>query len=201
MSRFLFQTTFETPGRGGTRNSRPSREEEALNAAIAAARTEGYAEGLATAQRDIEGQIAAAANAMGKRVAELADDWRVEAQRTLAFAAALARSLAAKLAPALIARRPAAEVEAMVRSLLRERVEEPRIVVRAGPVVVDALEPRIDALGRAHGFTGVIVLLADESLAPGDCLVEWADGGAERSLAKLTARLDGVIAQHLKQAD
>lgn len=202
MSRFLFQNAFETPaGHGGTRSSRASREQEALNAAVAAARAEGYAEGMAAAREAIEGQIAGAAEAMGKRVAGLADEWRAEAQRTLTFAASLARSLAAKLAPALIARRPGAEVEEMIRNLLRERVEEPRIVVRADPLVVDSLQPRIDALGRAHGFAGVIVLLADESLRAGDCTVEWADGGAERNLAKLTARLDDVIAQHLKLAD
>ena len=110
----------------------------------------------------------------------------------------LACLIAGRLATALVADQPLAEVEALIHDCLEHLRGEPRIVVRIGEDSIDHLAARIGGLAERCGFPGKIVLLPDDGLAVGDCRVEWADGGAERNREVLATAVDTAIARYME---
>lgn len=199
MTKFLFQNTFDSSAAVRRNRTREINEDE-LADATAAARAEGYAQGLADARREAESQAADAMTKVASQLGVLLDTVEGRVQTVEADAARLAHTLATKFATALMQRHPLAEIEGMIRQVLREKGDEPRLVVRASETVVDQLRERIDTIATSEGFGGAVILLAQDNLRNGDCHIEWADGGAQRNLAEITARVDAVVKQYLSQA-
>ena len=85
----------------------------------------------------------------------------------------------------------------MLSTVIAELIDEPRMVIRVADEDLDALSERIDTIAARRGFAGKIVLLAETSVAPGDCRIEWADGGVERDSARLWHDIDLAVARLL----
>ncbi len=102
-----------------------------------------------------------------------------------------------KAVPALCRKDPAAEIEALVVRCLSEALDEPRIVLRVGDAVFDAIQSRLATMTEANGYAGKLVLIADPALADGDVRVEWADGGAERDTRRLMAEIDAILSRNI----
>ena len=50
---------------------------------------------------------------------------------------------------------------------------------------------------QASGFGGRLVVMGDPEIAPGDCRLEWVDGGVVRDRAAIAAEIDERIAAYL----
>ncbi|HZD91309.1 MAG TPA: flagellar assembly protein FliH, partial [Pseudolabrys sp.] len=49
----------------------------------------------------------------------------------------------------------------------------------------------------ARGFEGRLVVQADAQLAPGDCHIEWAEGGVNRDEAATRATIDELVGRYI----
>ncbi len=168
-----------------------------LEAAREAGVAAGHAAALAEAAQSIEARAAGSLSslALGLKVIlvarqRYAEDARRSALDTL-------RAVIAKVVPALCRKAPLVEIETMVADCLREAFDEPRIVLRVADGLFETMRQRLEAVTAASGFPGKIVLLADETLGPGDARVEWAEGGAERDARRLMHEIDGALARAL----
>jgi flagellar assembly protein FliH len=110
-------------------------------------------------------------------------------------AARLALAMAKKIAPAALAALPAGDVENALRQAMHQAIGEPRITLRAAPVVVAALEPRLTDIAHEEGYEGRLMIAADPAMTGGDCRIEWRGGGAERSEAAIEEALTALIAR------
>jgi flagellar assembly protein FliH len=90
-------------------------------------------------------------------------------------------SVARKVLPDFMARNGIQEIEALLTDAIGNMLREPRLVVRVHESQFDAINVRIQDITAQKAYAGKVVLLADATFAPGDCLVEWADGGIERN--------------------
>ncbi len=103
--------------------------------------------------------------------------------------------MARKLAPTLIAREPFAEIAALASDCFRHLVTAPHIAVRVNDALYAAAKEKLGDIVRARSFEGRLVVLAEPDIAPGDCRIEWADGGINRdSVAADAAISEAVIA-------
>lgn len=109
----------------------------------------------------------------------------------------VAVAVAAKLAPALIAREPFAEIAALATECFHHLVSTPLVTVRVAPDVHDTAKVKIEDIARARGFEGRLAVISDESLAPGDCRVEWSDGGITRDHAAAASAIDETVARYV----
>jgi flagellar assembly protein FliH len=87
------------------------------------------------------------------------------------------------------------EIERVITESLEIRREEPRIAVTVPTMYLDTLKSRIDNLALEKGFSGKMILISDDHLAPSDCRVEWADGGAERLYERLSSQVEAEFAK------
>jgi len=175
----------------------PKFSAEEVEAAKLAAYAEGEAAGRNAAygehQQNIEQALQAIASVLGQ-IAGAEERARVAASRE---AVELASAIARKLAGRLIARQPQDQIEALVLRCMDDMRDEPRLVVRAAENVVQLLDQRVDQLVAQSGFGGKVVLVPDDTMAPTDCRIDWADGSAERQQSALEQEVDQAVERYI----
>ncbi|WP_407050095.1 flagellar assembly protein FliH [Methyloraptor flagellatus] len=173
-----------------------------LAAAIEKARAEGHEEGY------MEGRMAAEARAAERLADEAArlsaavrslvasqDAERLAVERQ---AVELAVAVARKLAGRLIDAEPLAEIRALVAESLGPLRKAPHLVLRLAAAHADGIRGEVDRIARETGFEGRVVILGEEDLGPGDCRIEWADGGIVRDRAALDAEVEAAVARYFE---
>jgi flagellar assembly protein FliH len=178
-AKFMFDVDFAAGDEPARRMIAPAVHE----AALAEARAQGYHDGLAATVAESERRAAAALERVATGLDELAGTLAAIETRLEAEAVEVAVAVARKLAPELIAREPFAEIAALARNCFAHLVAAPHVVVRVSDTLHAQACEQLERIARAHGFDGRLVVLAEPDLAPGDCRIEWADGGIARSRA------------------
>ena len=51
------------------------------------------------------------------------------------------------------------------------------------------MREKLEETARLHGFDGRLIVLGEPEIAPGDCRIEWADGGIVRGRAATDAAI------------
>ena len=92
----------------------------------------------------------------------------------------LTLSIVKKLMPYFSETYSQAEITSLIKQSLKDRPDEPRLVVVVHDTLLDPLREKIDDIAKGQAFQGQVVIIADETMSPQDCRVEWADGGIER---------------------
>ncbi len=157
----------------------------------------GFAAGLAQAQNDATRQATAAlgviADAMERlNTALVGIEARLETE-----AVQVAVAVAGKLAPELIAREPLAEICALATESFNHLVKAPHVVVHIGAEIYESAKAKLDEIAQARGFEGRLVVMSDPAMAPGDCRIEWADGGVARDRAATLATIDELVTRYV----
>jgi flagellar assembly protein FliH len=192
-AKFLFDVDFAAPA--GGKPATMSLAEHA--AALAEAEAAGYRKGVAAAKAEAEQRTTAAFERIVAGLETLtrglaAVEGRLEAE-TVEVAVAVGR----KLAPELIAREPLAEISALATECFHHLVAAPHVVVRVNSDLFSGARERLEELTRTSGFAGRLVVLAEPEIAPGDCRIEWADGGVARERAAIEAGIDEAVTRYL----
>jgi flagellar assembly protein FliH len=69
----------------------------------------------------------------------------------------------------------------------------PKVTVKVAPALVEAVKEKADGLVSQVSFDGKLAVVGDDALVPGDCRVEWGDGGAERDQSAMWAQIDQAV--------
>jgi flagellar assembly protein FliH len=171
--------------------------EAALVEARAAAYGEGFAAAGAQAIADAQRRSAAALESIAAAIDRLARGLGAVEARLEAEAVEVAVAAARKLAPALIAREPLAELAALATECFTNLVATPHVAVRVSEAVYAEARERLEAIVKARGFAGRLVVLADPDMQPGDCRIEWADGGVIRDQAITASAVDEMVGRYI----
>src|SRR5712691_2847330 len=147
----------------------------------------GYRTGFTAAKLEAEQHAAAALERIAAAV-----ETRLETE-----AVEVAVAVAKKLAPELIAREPFAEISALAIDCFRHLVAAPHVVVRVNDQLHAAAREKLEESTRLGGFDGRLVVLAEPDIAPGDCRIEWADGGIKRDRAATEAAIAEAVARYI----
>src|SRR6185437_866039 len=190
-SKFLFDVDFT---RGPERQATVPLAEHATRLAEAetAAHRRGYAEGKAEAAAEAERRIAAALEHIASGLAAAGAAFKTIEARLECEAVEVAVAVARKLAPAMIAREPFAEISELASECFREH-----IAARVNDALYSAAREKLEAIARAAGFEGRLVVLAEPGIALGDCRIEWADGGAHRDSAATETAIADAVARYV----
>ncbi len=213
-AKFLFDLDFGAPA-AGKETAAAGISAAAHQSALAEAETRGYRNGLAAAEAQAhkEEALARAAEAEARaererRVAMAFEQIAVGLQRLEQNLAAVearleaeavdvAVAVAGKLAPALIARDPLAEISALAAGCFRELIAAPHVVVRVNEEFHAGAKEKLESIARAHGFEGRLVVMGEADIAAGDCRIEWADGGLVRERAATEATIADAVARFI----
>ena len=161
--------------------------------AAADAEARGYQAGYTAAEGQAQQQHATALVRAGAILEQLAASLSAIERRLEAEAVEVAFAVARKLAPQLIAREPMTELKALITDCFAHLVTAPHVVVRVNESLFPQIKEELEAIAVTRGLIGRLVVLAEADIEPGDCRVEWADGGVARERLKIDdAILDAV---------
>ena len=194
-AKFLFDTDFGGNPEGKAAEPIITLAEHVIKLAEAetAAHRRGYADAQNDAKTEADRRLAAALEhiAMGLTVAN--DALHAIETRLECEAVEVAVAVASKLAPALVAREPFAEIAALASSCFKELITAPHIAVRVNDALYASAKDQLDDIVRAKSFEGRLVVLAEPDIAVGDCRIEWADGGINRDSAATEAVIADAV--------
>ena len=168
-----------------------------LAEAETAAHRRGYAEAQSDADVETDRRIAAALEQIAGNLAAANTGLHAIETRLECEAVEVAVAVARKLAPALIAREPFAEISALASECFRQLIAAPHIAVRVNDALYAAAKEKLDDIVRARSFEGRLVVLAEPDIAVGDCRIEWADGGINRDSAAADAAIGEAVTRYL----
>jgi flagellar assembly protein FliH len=157
----------------------------------------GFSAGQAQAQAEAARQIAAALALIGDGLARIEGALSGIEARLECEAVEVAVAVANKLAPELIAREPFAEISALATECFRHLVATPHVAVRVGSDIYECTREKLEEIARARGFEGRLTVLPDETLAPGDCRIEWTEGGVNRDRAATQTAIEDAVARYI----
>jgi flagellar assembly protein FliH len=195
-SKFTFDTEFRGPSDVVSETARARQKKVMTAEEIEALKAEAEARGAQTAQIKATENVERAVTALAQSLRAALDQSRREIEGVRAEAALLALAAAKKIAPAALAALPAGDVENALREAMHQAIGEPRIILRAAPGVVAALEARVADISHEEGYDGRVTLAVDPNLRGADCRIEWRGGGSERSEEAIENTIGALIARH-----
>ena len=167
------------------------------SALLAEAETRGYRNGFQAAETEMKAEtarrLAVALEQIALMLEIMAQGLKDIERRMEADAVDVAHSVASKLAPALIAREPLAEIQALATDCFRQLLTSPHVVVRVSDKLYDGAREKLEDISRLAGFEGRLVILSEPDLAEGDCRIEWADGGMIRERAAVESQIAETV--------
>lgn len=169
--------------------------EEGFKQGYAKGHAEGHSEAASAAHEAVEEKLRQLLENVTRALGQLASGEERREMEKCIDAARIALHIVHKLMPQLAARHGLPEVERVIASAVDSRRDEPRIAITVSSDLLEQLKTRIDQLAQEHGFTGKLILIADDAMAASDCRVEWADGGSERLLTRLMAQIEGEFSR------
>ena len=211
--KFLFDTDFAPPKRPAPpANQAEEAPDDAApvpeeapppvfsEADLAIARQDGFAagkqEGIREAAATVDRQIAETLDRIGVGLPDLFAAQQQTAEALQHDGMAVIRALARKVLPGLAEDNALVEIEHLAGVVLDRLRTEPRIVLTVNAGLADAVQERLAAIVAAKGFGGAIDVLGDAGTLPGDCRIEWSQGGAERRAAAILDEMDRIIARN-----
>lgn len=157
----------------------------------------GYTAGQEQAQQETAQRVAAALSVIADALGRLDSGLTAIEARHETEAVEVAVAVGAKLAPELVAREPFAEISALATECFHQLVSTPHVAVRIAENIYEPAKEKITGIARARGFEGRLEVISDKTLLPGDCRIEWADGGMVRDQAATTAAIDEMVARYI----
>lgn len=196
-AKFLFENDF-TPGSGEKKPLITLDDHAArLKAAEAAAFARGVAQGEAEARAEAEQRTLAIIERIAATMSALDQQLNTVEAKFETEAVEVAVAVAKKLAHELVAQEPFAEIAALAIGCFRHLVKCPHVVVRVNDALHETARAALDEIVRRLSPETRLVLLTEPEIAPGDCRIEWADGGIDRDSAAVAAAIDEAVARYI----
>lgn len=195
-AKFMFDVDFGPGPKPGAKDA-PTITAQAHEAAVAEAEARGHRRGVqaaeAQARTEAERRTADSFERISSAVSRLQASLGGIEKRLEAEAVEVALSVARKLSAELTAREPFAEIAALATSCFRELIAAPHIVVRVDEGLHELAKTRLTEIARNCQFDGRVVVIAEPGLQPGDCRIEWADGGLIRDSAAIERAITETV--------
>jgi flagellar assembly protein FliH len=170
-------------------------------AKLAEAEAEGFRKGFAAAEAqasaDARRRNTAALESIATTTEALARSLDAVEARLEAEAVEVAVAVGRKLATELIAREPMTEIANLATECFKQLVSTPHVVIRVNDTLHEFARDRINEIAQHRGFEGRLVVLAEPEIAPGDCRIEWADGGLTRDKTATDNLIADLVSRYL----
>ncbi|MEP1443945.1 MAG: FliH/SctL family protein [Hyphomicrobiales bacterium] len=171
--------------------------ELALKEAEERGRLIGLEEGKAGEEARLANEARRVADAAAAILAAIDGD-RTQLERD---SAALAFSIGKKLAGEALSRFPLDNIEALISECLGPLRTTPHLVVRLHEKDAAAITDTVGKFARESGFDGRFVVLGEPDFTPGDCRIEWADGGIIRNLDTVETEIETSFQRYFAALD
>lgn len=191
-AKFLFDTEFGDIAEDALPPA-PTFSVEELEAVRASAHADGIEAGRTQAIEEFMAGASTRIDKLERQADQAVVELQAQREKLVAEAIEVAMVSADMLAQTLIAREPNAILLALFEECISHVSAAPHIVVRVSGGELEHLRDELKSRAELLGCNGRIVILVEDDMQPGDCRIEWADGGVSRDGAQLRQTLRRLI--------
>lgn len=176
----------------------PEPEKLFTQADLDAAREEGVVEGHTTALEEAETSrahyVADALNLLSKGLEDLQNKQDQANEELAKISMRLTYAVLRKILPRCADDFATEEIDGMIKSVLGRIMDKPQVVVRVHQMIVDNVREKITPVFENTALKDKFTVCADYELQPGDCRIEWTNGGIERNTGRIWREIDKAVA-------
>lgn len=209
VERFLFDRVFSIPTDAPSVPSEAPLEVAALQAELAAlraeqgaqlalARAQGFEAGLAQARGEREVALLSAVDALQAGIETIDERFAEVSARVTADAAEIALAAADMIAGRALDIAPAEAIDAAIGRALAQVARGTELEVRVHPDLIEAVEARIADRQSRDRRRLHLTVVGDVTLAPGDAMIGWEQGGLALDAAARRAAVAAELETLLK---
>lgn len=155
---------------------------------------EGYNKGAEDVRQSLENDVAVLCRAIETQLTIIAEQEAKQVQDTQKLLAQITVAAIKKIGPHLVEQVGQDIITEMIYKALEDHPDEARLTIYVHETLVDPVTGLLPRIQSQKGFSGKLLIAAAADLLPGDCKIEWADGGMERLSRNLSTRIEDVIA-------
>jgi flagellar assembly protein FliH len=196
-AKFMFDMDFSAPDKAREKAATQVEIAQQVAAAEARAHRDGFAAGQREAKAESDRRAALALEEINVAIKNIAGRFAAVETRMETEAVDVAVAVARKLCSELIAGEPLAEITGLIRECFSHLVSTPHLVIRINDALYEGARERIEKLAKQSGFEGRLVILAEPTVANGDCKIEWADGGVVLERAAIEAKINELVGRYM----
>jgi len=200
LPKFHFDTEFHTAGDVVSQAARGRVKKTLTQDELDQLRAEAHSDGLKSGETRALEAVAQSVKETAAVIRHTLSQTQRDIEKVREEAAQIAFVVARKLVPIALDALPAADVERALRDAIHQAIGEPRVVLRANPRVIEALNGHLAEIAHEEGYEGRLVAAADPAINGADCRIEWRGGGAERNEAAMEEALAAMIARRFSQS-
>ncbi|MDH5749269.1 MAG: FliH/SctL family protein [Rhodospirillales bacterium] len=170
---------------------------------LEASREKGFAAGkeagLHDAELSDEQRSAAALSLIAERLNDL---FRIQEEMNSKISAEsteLSIAVLRKLFPQLSRKHALAEIEDLVGKTLGSLTDAHKVKIYVNDVLLQDINRKVSELAETIGHAGSVTVLSEDTVAVGDCRIEWGNGGAERNSERMWREIDAIIERGLNE--
>jgi len=175
----------------------PTFSEEELDIARQQGFEAGKQEGLAATTETLTKQMNETLTLIDQKLQAAFQNQDIVNEMMANSALSVAKGICSKMLPALAQKHSFDEVDRVITAVFAKLVEQPRATINVHSSLVEMIEQRVTELSIGKGYEGKINMLADETMEPGDCKVEWANGGCERDSQAIWDEITTIVERNL----
>jgi flagellar assembly protein FliH len=196
-AKFMFDMDFSAPDKAREKPATLAEIAQKVAAAEARAHRDGFAAGQREAKAESDRRAALALEEINVAIKNIASRFAAVETRMETEAVDVAVAVARKLCSELITGEPLAEITGLIRECFSHLVSTPHLVIRINDALYEGARERIEKLAKQSGFEGRLVILAEPTIANGDCKIEWADGGVVLERAAIETKINELVGRYM----
>jgi flagellar assembly protein FliH len=196
-AKFMFDLDFSAPDKAREKAATQAEIAQQVAAAEARAHRDGFTAGQREAKAESDRRAALALEEINVAIKNIASRFAAVETRLETEAVDVAVAAARKLCNELIAAEPLSEISGLIRECFSHLVSTPHLVIRINDALYEGARERIEKLAKQSGFEGRLVILAEPTIANGDCKIEWADGGVVLERAAIEAKINELVGRYM----
>ena len=179
----------------------PTYSEEQVKTSRKEGLEQGKADALKEAAMTIENQIVDLTKSIGAQLNQLISSQSLVNNEIFRDAIKISRAITKKSFSSINAEHGVQEIEQLIRQILSQILEEPRVKIQVHPSLTEHFSERLNEISTETHFEGRVHIIADEEIEQGDCRIDWSNGGAERNLENVMREVDVIINANLATLD
>jgi len=156
---------------------------------------QGLAQGREEKARELEGQIVTLLAKIQKEIGYLIQHTEQQQSDILELVHTFTLKALQKIHPELSKQGEVAEICALMKMVMAEQLEEPRLGLHVHPDCAERMAPELDKLIEHGLYRGKITIFPDQEMQTGDCRIEWQQGGLERDVTGLTKAIEDILSR------
>ncbi|PCI85642.1 MAG: hypothetical protein COB24_12290 [Hyphomicrobiales bacterium] len=195
--KFTFNTAFGTRSENQELNVKvPVITQDDVDAARTQGFVQGREDGLTEATSQYNAEFQASFEALASKLDLIVNSQAATAQMAIEQAQNYALLIAQKISKAALTQHPTDQIIALIEDCLSHINLMPHLVIRVNQSLSAQTQAELQPIIEQKGFEGKLIILGEEDIPLGDCMIEWADGGVAHNTQEIVQAINNRLTDY-----